>query len=451
MCELEWILAGAAAMAVATLSFICLVPTISSQLGSFSWMMKVISFTPLVVFVNLVLVGLFLPEEIKIRCRIWARCAWIATTIAWLVLLISGISTLTSEEKQWAASGLTIDRSTRKMNVSDDQNVVAAYKEVLDEWEKDQDHSKSTDAVQLTDVDAVDAIFQKHPRWRELAAAARDGQHRPEWKWPTATSDNLQDTSDAGLAMGVVHLYSADALSAYKQGDQERVHDDLIAITELSRHCATDLGDFGLLVSFQAINDTGRISRLTLEGDTEIPEQLTDAMRQLSYDRIVSKVLAEKLADWIRCARQAFTRGGATAFLDRVGMGQWDQATGLRAGREEYEKRMRLPIREWKALKIDAPFWLISTRFASITTDEVILPRLMKAESTRVKMILALDLKRWKHEHGEYPDDLSVLTTPLADPLTGLPMKYEKIGAGFRLTSEAVGPEKKSLDWEWKK
>lgn len=92
---------------------------------------------------------------------------------------------------------------------------------------------------------------------------------------------------------------------------------------------------------------------------------------------------------------------------------------------------------------------LAQTMFLSIDRFD---SELARTEALRRLALAAIDLRRHRAEHGEYPE-----SWPMPDdPVTGDAMQYERTDDGFTLRSDAafaidrMSPSRERLEWRWR-
>ena len=374
---------------------------------------------------------------------------------AYTLLDVRGRWMLDEEIAQWKKIGGSDDLSDFKpIPVHDDDNAMHLYEQAfaaLPVWDEDSpEFAMDEEGVLIPLSDDIRMIVeQAQPALALLHKAAK----LPECQWPADYSAG----AEAWIGMHMSYLGNTRALTRYALPAAQ------VALAEGRHDKAMQLlADCLILADHVGRNDTV----LGLLVQTSIEARMFDFLEQLLRNTDVDcrallpllerSFLRKRLirAMLIECA----------GWVDDFQSGAWKDKTHGKLPLLKYRFLARvLRVYRMRLQEAMLPMWeqATATPYQPTEEEQDAVNRfpvgmgvgrantfVARAEAYRAVFRLAVSLRAYRAEHGQYPDKLSDATVPAPiDPFTGEPMLYELVPEGFIISVPHIDWP---IEWRWK-
>ncbi len=360
-------------------------------------------------------------------------------SIVWVAVLMTGKKRLDEELAYWRDRGVEVEiHAGADINTSEtgDPRILRVIELYADVPESTLDLINSSDEADPDALgDAVRSCDEVLVLIHKIAAA-----EQAIWKEDVLTSPDRLDDLVVRLTYprSIARLLDAEALVRARTGDLDGACESIAAGLSIGRQVGEHHATIAVLV--QAAIDEQMIDRLeSIYSHGGLPtQQVIDAISQID--------MPAKFLPTLQWEGVHMTRVGTGHALSPWSL--HDTAYSLEQYRRMTEsiETYGVPLRELEFWG-DHPWWamkytLIEPGLHSLTKGLIHLQARIEMAKTAVR------LRKYKMEHGAYPQWLDELKGLPADPYSGKAFEYQSQNDGFMLISYMRGGGKR-MEWRW--
>lgn len=401
--------------------------------------------------------------------------------IVWFGISVSGSSALSSAISDWEQAGNPTSVSQLEPEgIDPDQNAAVLYANAFARFPSlgRADWQMLREPWRIRDVEALGRLVVAAEEPLSLAHQAADLE-QARWPLDYTDADSLLTSVQSTIlpSRGMAQLLAAEAVYKARTGDLEGAVESIDAGLALGNHLLADPLLINLMLYLGELNnEAGQavppgIEDITLATlmvtfrDNQLPENsLRDRITAVQLRAIYPRVLMSEGAVAIenftaddgvdRSIGSLADIGVETPWWYVNGFAQMDMAHYLNAIRKDSD-HLGMPLFQQSAAGFEPlPSWAPLTNNLLPSRDQNVNLRIAAARGRLSLAYVALLLREYKKENGEYPEELADLDAPLpVDPFTGRPLAYlkrtDEDGGGFIVGTAGRG-DAIPLDWAWK-
>ncbi len=371
--------------------------------------------------------------------------------LTWLGFYLHGKSVLSDELAQWRERGIELrlndtaqaqgDPALERL-MADINSVPESYSQVIYRYKYDQANSEDL-------KEAIAAYADVLPRIHEIANLT-PGPWGGEVPVSPTFFDQLELSDRRSSARKVAQLLDAEAANWAEHGALDSASESIATGLTIGRRI-NEHHDCIAILTVVAID--GMMIELieTLFAQSGVPsESVIAALQRIDYRADVPAMLAGEAEDYLRMSELVSSEPPWRQDAPYALIWRQDAAYALRQYRQVIEAAENSHTKlQDLSFDSDPPVWALFYKRFALPLDGVTMA--LVTAQTRVNLALsAIHLRRYRDQHGAYPENPSEVEEMPLDPLTGEPFEYERLGEGFVLTS-ASEFRNELIDWRWEK